>query len=377
MATDYTLDLKATLDTSEAEAKLSQLQQQGNSMGGGTGQAFQPLEKSIDKLNHTIEAMNKDGGVQMKSVMRMFAGRYIGGALRKQASAQIEAGNTGTGIALGGFGGAMKGAMSLSFLGPAGMAAGAAFGALNSSLELLGKVAEKTKNRILEQARVQQEQNNRWHKTKRTVEQEQELREFTSMSDEELIRITKELPSAKAALEDFTTGVAGKKFAEATKVTEELEAPQTMWETFLRDIGWNKQENRTEKNFIAKRDEKLKELNDAIEKATYRAAEAQKILEARGMQSIYGTRGEFDKAKTLTGLLAPTTTLAQKGFDVGGYGGFASIEQQQLAKQNEIAIQSKQVANETRKLTLVSQNLYNYIINRDMIPAKRIGANYQ
>ena len=61
-------------------------------------------------------------------------------------------------------------------------------------------------------------------------------------------------------LEDFTTGVAGKKFAEATKEAVDLEAPQTLWETFLRDIGWSKKENRTEKNFIEKRDEKLKEL---------------------------------------------------------------------------------------------------------------------
>lgn len=150
MATDYTLNLKAELDTSDAEAKLAKLQN-GGSMGGGQGgSTFQPLEKSIEKLNNTLTSMNKEGGIQMKSVMRMFAGRFIGSTLSKAADRQIEAGNTGAGVALGGFGGAMKGAMAMSYLGPWGMAAGAAFGSLNSALELLAKSAQKATNKILE-----------------------------------------------------------------------------------------------------------------------------------------------------------------------------------------------------------------------------------
>lgn len=155
MATDYTLNLKAELDTSDAEAKLAKLQS-GGSMGGGQGGSnFQPLEKSIEKLNNTLTSMNKDGSFQMKSVMRMFAGRYIGSTLRKAAASQIEAGNTGAGVALGGFGGAMKGALSMSYLGPWGMAAGAAFGGLNSALELLTKSAEKAKTKLMEEVEVQ------------------------------------------------------------------------------------------------------------------------------------------------------------------------------------------------------------------------------
>lgn len=45
------------------------------------------------------------------------------------------------------------------------------------------------------------------------------------------------------------------------------------------------------------------------------------------MLSIYGTQGSLQKLPALTGLLGTTSTQANVGYDVGGYGGFASIEQ--------------------------------------------------
>lgn len=184
--------------------------------------------------------------------------------------------------------------------------------------------------------------------------------DYSALSDEELLKIVAQEKSAQAQLEDFLT-------------PQTEGGPETAGARFAKRFRGNGQEE----DYIQARDKELKRLQKQLKEASFNAAVAQSLLDERGMKSIYGSKSEFDKARSLTGLLAPTTTLAQKGFDVGGYGGFASIEQQQLAKQNEIAIQSKQVANETRKLTLVSQNLYNYLINRDMIPAKRIGANYQ
>lgn len=192
--------------------------------------------------------------------MRMAAGHYVGGALVNIGSQQVAAGNTGYGIAAGTTGGMLQGAAAGMGLGFGGIVAGAAIGGLNQALTLLNKAAEQATAAILEQVRVQQQQIKAFHDTKKGIEREQELREFAALSDEELIRITKELPAAKTMLEDFTTGVAGKKFAEATREAVDLEAPQTLWESFLRDIGWTKKENRTEKNFIEKRDEKLKEL---------------------------------------------------------------------------------------------------------------------
>lgn len=58
MATDYALQLKATLDTSDVEAKLQQLAngKSGSKSSGAT--AFNSLEKSIQKLNASIDRLN-------------------------------------------------------------------------------------------------------------------------------------------------------------------------------------------------------------------------------------------------------------------------------------------------------------------------------
>lgn len=100
-------------------------------------------------------------------------------------------------------------------------------------------------------------------------------------------------------LEEFTTGEIGKKFA------SEYRGP----------------------DFVGERNKRLKEYQDAIDKAAYRAQAAQELLDKRGMLSIYGTKGEKSSLPALTGLLGTTSTQANVGYDVGGYGGFASIEQ--------------------------------------------------
>lgn len=58
MATDYALNLKATLDISEAEAKLQQLANGKSGSGSSSATAFNSLEKSIQKLNSSIDRLN-------------------------------------------------------------------------------------------------------------------------------------------------------------------------------------------------------------------------------------------------------------------------------------------------------------------------------
>lgn len=82
--------------------------------------------------------------------------------------------------------------------------------------------------------------------------------------------------------------------------------------------------------------------------------------------SIYGSQGAAQKLPALAGLLDTTSTQANVGYDVNGYGGFASIEQNQLAKQTEIAAQTK-AASETLKQThVITTNLYSLLMNRFM-----------
>lgn len=51
MATDYSLNLKATLDTSEVQQKLQQLGQTGSNVNAQIEQSVQKLDKSIKDLN--------------------------------------------------------------------------------------------------------------------------------------------------------------------------------------------------------------------------------------------------------------------------------------------------------------------------------------
>lgn len=84
------------------------------------------------------------------------------------------------------------------------------------------------------------------------------------------------------------------------------------------------------------------------------------------MLSIYGTQGDKSNLPSLTGLLAPTSTQANIGYDVGGYGGFASIEQNQLAKQVEIAKSSQTIADTVKQTHVITTNLYSLLMNRFM-----------
>lgn len=383
MATEYDLKLKATLDTTQVDSKVKALEAQ-SSGGNGSSSSFGSLENAIKKLNMSIDkltnASNKptsgvaaqtDGSSsiqnpQLKAMLRFAAGHYLGGQLTRMGSEQVRAGNNGFGMAAGTVGGLLQGAMAGAGFGPFGVVAGAAVGGLSQAMNTLTDASKNATEQLMKQVEVQQKQIKRWHEAKTAVELNKEIREFSGMTDEELIRITKELPAAKNTLEEFTTGVAGRNWAEANKEVQDLEAPQTVWQTFLRDIGWTKQENRTEKNFLTKRDEKLAELQENIVKAGIRAEAAQEILNKRGMISIYGTRGEKASYTSLTGLLGTTSSQANMGYDVGGYGGFASIEQNQLAKQVEIAKSSQTIADTVKQTHVITTNLYSLLMNRFM-----------
>ena len=334
------------------DSKVKSLEAQ-SSGGNGSQSAFGSLENSIKKLNMSIDKLTNastkaanGGGAggaskqanQYMPLLRLAAGHYVGGALLKTGADQVAAGNTGLGVASGAVGGALQGAVAGSAFGPVGMAAGAAVGGLNQALGLLVKASQQASETLMQQVDAQQKQIMKFREAKKSVEQEQELRGFTGLSDEELLKITKELPAAKAALEDFTTGEAGRKFAREAD-------PET---------------------FIEQRNKRLKELQDNIGRATYRSSAAEQILKQRGMISIYGSQGDRSKLPSLTGLLAPTSTQAQVGYDVGGYGGFASIEQNQLAKQVEIAKSNQTISDTLKQTHTITTNLYALLMNRFM-----------
>lgn len=90
MASEYSLALKATLDTSDVQQKLGQLKQQqqagqGGVAGGGVQQALQRLNATLTNLQRSIDKLagqqgkqaNTPGGSRMPPVVPV--GRWTGG----------------------------------------------------------------------------------------------------------------------------------------------------------------------------------------------------------------------------------------------------------------------------------------------------------
>ena len=70
MATDYTLQLKATLDASDVQDKLNQLKEQQQSTGGvgnGIPQALQRLNATLTNLQRSIDRLSTGLGKDIRS----------------------------------------------------------------------------------------------------------------------------------------------------------------------------------------------------------------------------------------------------------------------------------------------------------------------
>lgn len=118
MATDYSLQLKATLDTSEVQQKLQQLGQTGQASTVQLDQAVKNLDKSVKSVAESAKSF-ADNLVKGASMMR------IGQLLQKTGTASGSV--FGEGLA-----GAAQGSMVGSAAGPYGAAIGAAVGGVIS-----------------------------------------------------------------------------------------------------------------------------------------------------------------------------------------------------------------------------------------------------
>ena len=148
MATDYALNLKATLDTSDVQQKLQALGQTG-------GMAFDSLERAVKNLDSTLKTVssslkvvNQQNANMNLSTARLLrvSSRYVGSQVLGAAQQHFK--STGDYATAGLFGigqGALAGAAAGTAFGPAGTAIGASAGILTSTAQAMKDLDDQSK----------------------------------------------------------------------------------------------------------------------------------------------------------------------------------------------------------------------------------------
>lgn len=114
--------------------------------------------------------------------------------------------------------------------GPAGIAAGAAIGALVAALDELQKSAAAAASEIMKQVAEQQKQIQVWRSAKADVEMQQALRGVTA---EQAGDLRAQAERTKARYESFMTGEEGKKFAQDYKGDDFINARERYRQNLL------------------------------------------------------------------------------------------------------------------------------------------------
>lgn len=340
MATsDYSVDLKATLDTTDVDKKLAGIEQVGLKSFQGIENAVKRLDGTIQKLEKSMSQVQKQsakGGMfsqsndaaLLKRGMGM-ASSYLGGKVLAGYADQYAAeGNVNAAVGFRAGQGALQGAAMGMMFGPAGMVIGAAAGALDAAFKQLAdsaqKAADKLKSEIVEMNRYRAT----WRDSQTSVRQQQTLRGIKDEPVEQLKARIEASKAARDAYESFVNGEAGAKWMEENKDKFDV----------------------TTNDFFIAREKERRRLEGEMKEAGIYGTEAEKILKGR------------QKTPNLSQFLSPTSDLARSGRDVGGYGGFRSIEQQQLAQQIYQTNATKEVASQTKASHDVQVNLYSLLM---------------
>lgn len=269
MATEYELKLRAELDTQRVQQNLQGL--------GHVGvQSTNDLVESVKRLDNAIQDVTRswkeqaqaqaraiaEQSVTMKRVGRMMAGRFVGGALLKQAGQAAGGGDELGALGYGMAGGALKGAAAGAFFGAPGMVLGAGVGMLEEGLANLAKAAEKAAEEITKAAAAQASQNKAWHKAQNEQVLNDRIDAVQYETNAQLERRIADAQKAEEELADFLRpgSESSKKFAND-----------------FRELGFD-----AGIDFIGFRDKRMKELQKAADEAGKLADAARSELKTRG-----------------------------------------------------------------------------------------------
>lgn len=150
MATDYSMNLKAKLDTSDVQQKLQQLGQTGETATSQLEQSVKKLEGAIKDLMESWKTASKEAqqtGLQMQKLLRGGSAMLVGGVINRLGNYAAATGNQTGATAASYAGNMLKGAGAGAAMGNAipvvGTAIGAAIGAAAGALETLADSATK------------------------------------------------------------------------------------------------------------------------------------------------------------------------------------------------------------------------------------------
>ena len=146
MATDYSMNLKAKLDTSDVQQKLQQLGQTGDMATSQLEQSVKKLEGAVKDLTNSWKTASKEAqqtGIQMQKLLRGGGAMLVGGMINRLGNYASATGNE-TGAQIANLAGNMlKGAGAGAAVGGGiGAAIGLTVGALDSLAEAATKSAQ-------------------------------------------------------------------------------------------------------------------------------------------------------------------------------------------------------------------------------------------
>lgn len=148
MATEYELNLKANLDTSDAQQKLQQLGQSGAMSFDSLERSVRNLDSTLKTVSSSLKTVNQQNANMNLTTARLLrvGSRYVGSQLLGAGQRYFQ--NTGDHATAGMFGigqGALAGAAAGTAFGPAGTAIGAVAGILTSTVQAMKDLDDQTK----------------------------------------------------------------------------------------------------------------------------------------------------------------------------------------------------------------------------------------
>ncbi len=283
-STNYSLNMKAHLDTSEVNDSLSKLNQSGNKTTRDLEVAVKRLDNAVQDLTRTWEKQAQaaeraahasehaaktqaisgaSGGVE-GGALTEFANMAVGqmGARQLRAISKLIGmagyGNTEVGrVATGGLDWAAT-AMVATKANPIATLGGALIGSVDAAMKQLVESAQRASDALNNLAQIQAEQIASWHAGQKSVALSKEMRGISNETDEQLRARIAKAEKSREKYEEFMTPLSrsSRSFAESY-------------------IGFD---------FVGARDKKMKSLLDKANEDAAMAKVAESTLKARENQ---------------------------------------------------------------------------------------------
>lgn len=272
MATDYSMNLNAKLDTTDVQQKMQQLGQTGATTTSQLEQSVKKLESAVNDLTTSWKNAAKEAqqsGIQMQKLLRGGGAMLVGGIINRIGNIASATGNNGLASTASVAGGALQGAGAGLAFGPIGAAAGSVIGALGSLTDAALTAAKALKDSFESSRDYIQNQ-------ARTADVQGRIAQLSQMSPDEL-NARKQI--LQRTIRDFEEG--------RVRIADETR-------------GWTQSTNRgpeEEQQFIIEQARKLRDLEKAAQDAQAELDAMTKMEEEAAKKAKDAAKEAEEKAK--------------------------------------------------------------------------------